>query len=135
MNQTLPPITLTRPDHDKLAALAVAYQDHAPMVAEYLEREVGRAKVVAPDRIGPDVVTMGATVHFRDQATGQARTVTLVYPGGEDIAAGRISVITPIGAALVGLAEGQSIVWRTRTGEARELTVLSVERAPAETAA
>ena len=131
MNQNLPPITLTRPDHDKLSALAVAYLDHAPTVAEYLEREVGRATVVAPDRIRGDVVTMGSTVRFRDEQTGQDRTVTLVYPGAEDITAGRISVITPIGAALVGLAAGQSIVWHTRTGEARELTVLSVERAPA----
>lgn len=51
----------------------------------------------------------------------------LVYPGEADIAAGRVSVLTPIGTALIGLAEGQSIVWQTRTGVSKRLTVLKVE--------
>ena len=51
----------------------------------------------------------------------------LVYPGEADIAAGRVSVLTPIGTALIGLAEGQSIVWQTRTGVSKRLTVLKME--------
>jgi regulator of nucleoside diphosphate kinase len=57
--------------------------------------------------------------------------VLLVYPGEADIAAGKVSVLTPIGTALIGLAEGQSILWQTRTGAAKRLTVLKVEEATA----
>jgi regulator of nucleoside diphosphate kinase len=55
--------------------------------------------------------------------------VTLVYPGEADIGQGRISVLTPVGAALIGLSKGQSIDWATRTGETRRLTVIEVHEA------
>jgi regulator of nucleoside diphosphate kinase len=51
----------------------------------------------------------------------------LVFPGQADIAAGKISILTPIGAALIGLSQGQSIDWKTRDGRSRQLTILSVE--------
>jgi regulator of nucleoside diphosphate kinase len=52
--------------------------------------------------------------------------VTLVYPGEADISQGRVSVLTPIGTALIGLGVGKSIAWETRTGELRQLTVMQV---------
>ena len=55
--------------------------------------------------------------------------MTLVYPGEADIEQGKISILTPIGAALIGLSKGQSIDWATRTGEIRRLTVLEVREA------
>ena len=57
--------------------------------------------------------------------------VTLVFPEDADIAEKRISIMTPIGAALIGLTEGQSITWPSRTGEIHRLQVLSVEDQPA----
>ena len=69
---------------------------------------------------------MGCRIEFRDNATGKVQTVTLVYPGEADIARGRISVLTPIGAALIGLSAGQSIDWETRSGSIKRLTVLDV---------
>ncbi len=58
-----------------------------------------------------------------------SRRITLVFRGQADLTAARISVLTPIGAALIRLSEGQSIVWMTRNGRERRLTVLAVEPA------
>jgi regulator of nucleoside diphosphate kinase len=69
---------------------------------------------------------MGSVVEFRDETTGKVQAVTLVYPGNADISQGRISVLTPIGAALIGLSAEDSITWETRTGELRQLTVLKI---------
>ena len=72
---------------------------------------------------------MGSTLHFTTDA-GEERTVTLVFPGEADIAEGRISVLTPIGIALIGLAAGQSMDWTARDGRIHRLTVDSVDGAP-----
>ncbi len=72
---------------------------------------------------------MGSRVDFRDNSTGRMQSVTLVYPGEADIEQGKVSILTPIGAALVGLSKGQSIDWATRTGETRRLIVLAVREA------
>ena len=74
----------------------------------------------------PGVVTMGAQVDFWDDTTGQERRVTLVYPDEADLAAGRLSVLSPVGAALIGLSVGQSIEWETPSRGWRSLTVLRV---------
>ncbi len=124
-----PPIILTATDHDRLSGLAEAIADALPDVYDYLAKELDRAIVVAPDEIAPSIVTMNARVTFRDEGAGQERTVTLVYPQEADVASGRVSVLTPIGAALIGVAEKQSITWYTRQGEAKTLTVLAVEHA------
>ena len=121
-----PPIVLTTDDHARLSSLAEAAADSAPDVYDYLSEELDRATLVRPEAIAPTVVTMNARVTFRDETTGQTRTVTLVYPNEADLAAGKVSVLTPIGAALIGVAEGQSIRWYTRQGEAKNLTVLDV---------
>lgn len=120
------PITIARPDYQRLLDLAWAAQAQSPAVGEFLLEEVERARIVEPQDVPAKVVTMGASVRFRDDATGAERTVALVYPGEQDIELGRISVLTPVGAALIGLSEGQSIAWRTPSGEERSLTVLSV---------
>lgn len=122
-----PPIVLTATDHDRLSALVEAVSEKLPDVYEYLTVELDRATVIDASKLAMAVVTMGACVAFRDELTGQERTVTLVYPHDADLAAGRVSVLTPIGAALIGVAEGQSITWYTREGEAKILTVLAVE--------
>lgn len=127
-----PPIVLTATDHDRLSALVEAVSGKLPGVYEYLTAELDRAAVIDAGEIPLEVVTMGARVAFRDEMTGQERTVTLVYPQDADLAAGRVSVLTPIGAALIGVAAGQSITWYTREGEAKTLTVLTVERRAAD---
>jgi regulator of nucleoside diphosphate kinase len=122
----LPPITLNTVDAERLLRLADIARRRFPAAAEFLSREVERANVVSPPQMLPGVVAMGSEVEFRDDTTGQVRRVTLVYPHEADVSAGRISVLTPIGAALIGLSVSQSIEWETLLGERRSLTVLSV---------
>lgn len=123
---TPPPIVVTQADHDRLSDLASAALRNMPAIGEFLAEELDRARVVAPTEIAPTVVTMNSRVEFRDDQTGEVRTATLVYPGDQDIAAGKISILTPVGTALLGLEEGQSIAWETRSGAQKSLTVLKV---------
>jgi regulator of nucleoside diphosphate kinase len=124
--QRKPRITLTAQDHDKLSILARAAENTMPDVAAVLSEELDRAHVLARGRHPEHVVCMGCEVEFRDDTTGKVQTVTLVYPEDADISQGRISVLTPIGTALIGLRAGHSITWETRTGDLRRLTVLQV---------
>lgn len=121
-----PSIVLTRADHDALARLADSLSAKSPEVAEQLSAELERARVVADSHLRPDVVRMGSTLRFTTDA-GEDRTVTLVFPGEADIAAGKVSVLTPIGAALIGLSVGQSIDWVARDGRTHRLTVESMQ--------
>ena len=82
--------------------------------------------IVAAGFLLRGVVTMGSLVEFRDDDTGRTRTVNLVYPDQADLADGRLSVLSPVGAALIGLSVGQSIEWQTPSGGWRSLTVLQV---------
>lgn len=124
-----PPIVLGETDAERLTALALQAEARIPEVAGLLLDELERARI-KPDRLVPaGVVGMDSTVEFVDEAHGAPRTVTLVYPGEADIAAGRISVLTHVGAGLIGLSQGQSIVWPDRDGKTRALRVVSVRRA------
>lgn len=116
-----PRIVLTEEDHRKLIGLAHAGTD----AAEDLLYEIERARVVPAPKLSSSVVRMGSTVTYRADS-GLERTVTLVYPADADIAEGKISVLTPIGTALIGLDVGQSITWEDRTGHKHVLTVVSV---------
>lgn len=120
-----PAITITRTDHERLSRLAETLASRDPDTAGQLLGELDRARVVADGRIAADVVRMGSTLRFTTDA-GEDRTVTLVFPGEADIVKGRISVLTPIGAALIGLSASQSIDWTSRDGRTRRLTVESV---------
>jgi regulator of nucleoside diphosphate kinase len=122
----LPPITLKGMDFERLERLVAAAADKFPETTEFLEREMARANIVASEAAPSGVVAMDSQVEFRDNGSGQTRTVTLVYPEQADFAAGRISVLSPVGAALLGLSAGQSIDWQPPSGAARSLTVLRV---------
>ncbi len=122
-----PKIVVGEIDHERLTGLATTALERIPEVAEELLAEMDRAKVVAPAKLPADVVRMGSFVTF-DSDSAQHRRVQLVYPGEADIEQGRISVLTPIGAALIGLAAGQSIAWTARDGKKHVLTVTAVEQ-------
>jgi regulator of nucleoside diphosphate kinase len=121
-----PRITLTASDHEKLSVIANAAAHTMPEIAAELADELDRAHVLAVGRHPANTVCMGCEVDFRDDITGRVQTVTLVYPNEADISKGRISVLTPIGTALIGLPVGKSIDWTTRTGDTKRLTVLQV---------
>ncbi|MAK82777.1 nucleoside diphosphate kinase regulator [Phenylobacterium sp.] len=124
-----PTIILTETDADRITDLALGAMQRAPEVARLLLEEVERAEVRPHGEMPVDVVSMGARVEFVDQAHGEARAVTLVYPAEADIAAGRISILSPVGAGLLGLRPGQSIQWPDRDGRERALRVVSVRPA------
>ncbi len=119
-----PAIAVSRTDHDRLTQLAEQSSSN-PMVAEALLGELDRARIVPDDELAGSVVRMGSRLRYRTDG-GESRAVQLVFPAEADIAAGRISIMTPIGAALLGLKPGQSIDWRTRDGRIQVLTVESV---------
>jgi regulator of nucleoside diphosphate kinase len=130
-----PRITLMAADFERLSQLARAAESTMPDVAAGLMEELDRAQVLAKGRHPVDTVCMGCEVVYRDDTSGRVQTVTLAYPNEADIAQGKVSVLTPIGTALIGLAVGKSINWTTRTGEMKRLTVLAVrDPAPAECA-
>ena len=76
-----------------------------------LEAELDRADVVAPQEIPPTVVTMNSTVKFRVQSSQEEFQLTLVYPKDVDQSGGTISVLAPVGSALLGLSQGDEIEW------------------------
>ena len=126
-----PAIHMIDIEAEALSNLAIQVEDRHPQVSELLLAEIGRATLHKADGIPDDVVTMGATVRFVDTASGRDRTCRLTYPHEADIAEGMISILTPIGAGLIGLKAGQSILWPDRQGEERELRIIEVRRSSA----
>jgi regulator of nucleoside diphosphate kinase len=121
-----PAITIAVSDYERLARLAESHASRLPEVADELMAELERARVVPDERLSANVVRMGSKIRFtRD--LGENRQVTLVFPGDADIAQGKVSILTPIGAALIGLSKGQSIDWTARDGRVHRLTVAAVE--------
>lgn len=112
-----------------LQRLLPVVDQHDSATAESLESELHRAVIVLQRDVPPDVVTMNSEVVYEDLATGVRRTVRLVYPGEASAADGRISVLAPIGSALLGLRAGQEIDWRLPTGT-RRLRVVEVRFQP-----
>ncbi|RYG86697.1 MAG: nucleoside diphosphate kinase regulator [Alphaproteobacteria bacterium] len=121
-----PAITLGAAEAERLSALALRSEASAPLVAELLLGEIERARICPDARVPADVVRIGSRVAFVDEAHGEARTVQLVWPAEADIAQGRVSVMTPVGAGLIGLRPGQSILWPDRGGEQRLLRIEAV---------
>lgn len=119
-----PRIVITASDYARLVKFTEG-PDRTP-IAEYLSDELTRASIVDDDKLAADVVRMGSLVTYRDLVSDRTRTIALVFPQEADMARNRVSVLTPIGAALIGLAVGQSIDWPTPEGHSGTLTVIGV---------
>lgn len=106
-----PDIILSSLDADRLERLLETVSPAAfPGKAE-LERELARATVVDPEQLPANVVTMNSTVRFKVDAGNEEFTLKLVYPQDMRTEGGRISILAPVGSALLGLAEGDEIEW------------------------
>lgn len=121
-----PQVIIASETVDRLESLAESMLASNPDLAGRLLDELTRGRILPAAKIAADVAGIGSSITYRDEATGRDQTITLVWPEDADIAAGRASVMTPIGVALLGLAAGARFSWETRMGETRELTVLSV---------
>ena len=126
--ESRPPIHMLAAESDIVAGLALQVEHHNPVVASMLLEEIERAELHEPDTLPEGAVTLGSMVDFVDEGTSQLRTVELVMPATANIALGRISILTPMGAALYGLTAGQSIDWPNLEGSPRKIRILRVRQ-------
>ncbi len=131
MHATVPPILLTHDNHRRLTRL-IAHHEAGPLAeaAELLELELDRAELIEATQIPPNVVTMHSRVIFEDVETGQWREAELVYPHEADAERAKISVLAPVGTALLGLTTEQRIEWPMPGARSRTLRVVRVVYQP-----
>jgi regulator of nucleoside diphosphate kinase len=123
----LPPsITLSSRDAERLEALLESPQWQNTPAAQSLLAELARAGIVDDAELPADVVSMQSQVECIDESSGEQHNLTLVYPHEADADAGKISVLAPVGSALLGLSVGQSIDWDGPGGRKLRLRVTAV---------
>lgn len=121
-----PPIHLLAEESDRVANLALQAEKQHPVVAAMLLEEIERAHLHDADTMPPGHVRLNSRVTFVDEQTQEPRDVQLVLPAHANIAEGRVSILTPMGAALYGLAGGHSIDWPDLSGNSRAIRVIRV---------
>ena len=126
IDASLPPVFLADSEADILADLALAVRERSPLAANFLLREIDRASTTSPAELPRDVVTMMSCVDFVDEDSGELHSVQLVYPRDADTDLHCISVLTPIGAALIGMRRGEAIDWADLRGARRRLRIVGV---------
>jgi len=129
-----PPIHLLASESDLVAALALTAEHRQPVVAAMLLEEIERAELHGPDEMLDGYARLNSWVTFTDEKTRRVRKVQLVLPADANIVEGRISILTPMGAALYGLADGACITWPDLDGNERLIRVMHVEQRPYEKA-
>ncbi len=125
-------IVITESDYGRLRRLIESSRRFRHRDAEHLddlEQELEQAVVVRPGEVGHDVVTMNSRVRVRDLNSGHESTYQIVFPKDADVARNRISVLAPIGTALLGYGAGTTIEWQVPSG-LRRFRILNVEYQP-----
>ena len=123
-----PPLHLLASESDAVSTLALHAEHRQPLVAAMLLEEIERAELHEPETLPATAITIGSEVDFIDERTNQLRTVELVFPALANIAEGRISILTPMGAALYGLTAGQTIDWPDLDGHERRIRIARVRQ-------
>ena len=126
------PVVLDAAYVGRLRSLASAAAHGASRLARLLGREAAHATILPSHEMPAGVVNFGSDVTYRDEATGGAYTVKLVMPDDADIRRRRVSLLTPVGTALIGQSEGAVVDCEFPAGRTRRLTILRVAQdAPA----
>jgi len=125
-----PDITVTELDLKRLGAVLETSGPSNEDAADRLHGELVRATVLPAREVPSDLVTMNSRVSYRDESAGVRREVTLVYPDAADSSARRVSVLSPLGSALLGLRVGQAIEWPLPNGNRKRYRVLAVPYQP-----
>lgn len=120
-----PDIVITDLDQQRLVPML----DHYAPASDALDWELHRATIVPHDRVAGDIVTMNSDVVYEDCATGARRTIRVVYPQYADSSRNHVSVLAPIGSALLGLKVGQQIEWDLPSGR-RSVFVVEIRYQP-----
>lgn len=126
----VPDIFVSTFDYDRLERLLLALPAGSRATLAGLQRELERAIVVEPESVPPTVVTMNSVVTFTTSAVSGSRTVRLCFPKDADGSPDRLSVLTPVGTALLGLQEGEAIIWAGPDGHPIEVRVQQVVHQP-----
>lgn len=106
-----PKVIISSLDAERLEKLIDALPDTAFPGKKDLEAELARAQIVAPKDVPPTVVTMNSTVRFAVESSRDEFQLTLVYPKDIDTSGEKISILAPVGSALLGLTQGDEIEW------------------------
>jgi len=124
-------IFITEEDHEKLMQLIAGARQQRRNIAhvEQLRAELERAHLVPADDIPPDVVTMNSQLLLRDLDTGEEQTITLVFPRDANVDQRRVSVLAPLGTAILGYRDGDIIEWKM-PGRTRRLQIERVVYQP-----
>jgi regulator of nucleoside diphosphate kinase len=125
-------IVITETDFERLQWLIDSWQQSSQRDAERLddlENELRRAMVVKSGKVPPDVVTMNSRVRIKDLNRGRELTYQIVFPEHADLDENRISVLAPIGTALLGYRAGTTVEWQVPSGT-RRFRILDVEYQP-----
>ena len=125
-----PAIHLIDSEADRLSELAMNAEGRFPEVAAKLTEEIDRAVIHAPGALPAGIVSMGAEVEFVDEGSGASRTARLVWPEEADLDRNRLSVLTLVGAGLIGMKEGAAIAWPDTAGHVRNLRIAKVTQPP-----
>ena len=123
-----PPIHLLASESDLVAGLALRTEHKQPVVAAMLLEEIERAELHDAQTMPEGHVMLNSRVRFVDEKSQRLRDVQLVLPAEANIAEGRISILTPMGAALYGLSAGACITWPDLEGFERPIRIVRVER-------
>jgi regulator of nucleoside diphosphate kinase len=115
------PIVISEPDARRLRGLLEARMgsNHDQEHLQELNAELERALVVEPGEVPANVITMSSYIKVTDLTSGQQRELFLVFPADADVACLRISVLAPLGTALLGYREGDEIEWVMPVGRRR----------------
>ena len=125
-----PKIMVSSLDAERLEILLETLSQNAFPGRDDLEAELARAEVVDPEEIPPTVVTMNSTVRFRVESSAEEFCLTLVYPKDVDTSGEKISILAPVGSALLGLAQGDEIEWPKPGGGVLRVRIVEVTYQP-----
>ncbi|HEX7081548.1 MAG TPA: nucleoside diphosphate kinase regulator [Gammaproteobacteria bacterium] len=123
-------VVLTSRDFDRLEKLLGSLPANASPTKAALLAELERAEIVEPEKVPPDVVTMNSTVRFQILESGEEFLLTLVYPKDVQGQSDRISVLAPVGSALLGLSVGDELTWPRPGGGVATVKVVEVVYQP-----
>ena len=125
-----PEITISSLDQDRLYNLIESLPQNSFAGKDELEAELGRANVVDPTEVPPTLVTMNSTVKFTVESTNKEFELTLVYPKDVDTSGKTISILAPVGSALLGLSQGDEIEWPKPGGGVLKVKITEIVYQP-----
>lgn len=125
-----PKIIVSALDAERLDALFDAMPSESFPGRNELEAELARADIMDPEQMPPTVVTMNSTVKFRVESSPEEFCLTLVYPKDVGTSGGTISILAPVGSALLGLSQGDTIVWPKPGGGVLQVRIEEITYQP-----